>query len=750
MNRSFHPLPTLLLALCGLGAAAPAQAESFLVHSQEEYTAASKRVQAGDTIILANGTWEDFEVRFTGEGTADRPITLTAEEKGRVVLSGQSNLRLSGRHLVVSGLVFRNGHTATSEVVAFRTNKENLAFHSRVTEVVIDGFNNPERSETDFWVVMYGQHNRFDHNYLAGKSNNGVTMAVRLDSADSLENHHRIDHNFFGHRPVLGSNGGETLRIGTSRYSLEDSFTVVENNYFERCDGEVEIISSKSGGNVFRGNVFFESRGTLTLRHGNDNLVENNVFFGNGVDHTGGIRVINKRQTVRNNYLEGLTGSRFGSALTIMNGVPDSPINRYHQVEGALVRNNTLIDSEHIHLAAGSDAERSAVPIDSRFLENLVFNNDGRDPFSVFDDISGIEFDGNVANPVDAPALETGFRRSPVKLERSDSGLLYPVGDAFADIGVPRGLPVLSRNQTGPAWFTKPAQRREFGSGETRPVPDRADLARAVAGAGPGDVLQLTGRHYLAEKVLVIDKPLTLKAADGVRPVIEFERNTLFEIADGGSLRLEGLRISGGSAPDVAGNTLLRTSRYSMLNNYRLHLVDVEVVDLNVNHSFNVLTVSRSTFADEILIEDSTFQNVTGAVLELNRETDDLGLYNAEYVTVRNSEFEDIGEALMVVYRGGTDESTFGPHVLVSDNQLHRIGLSTRNRAGASMLLHGAQQTRIFGNRFEDSRGILIEHTVGEPRTRIEGNAFIGTPAPEVSGDPATVLDNTLAPGRDS
>ena len=33
---------------------------------------------------------------------------------------------------------------------------------------------------------------------------------------------------------VLGSNGGETLRIGTSHYSMFNSNTLVENNYFDR------------------------------------------------------------------------------------------------------------------------------------------------------------------------------------------------------------------------------------------------------------------------------------------------------------------------------------------------------------------------------------------------------------------------------------------------------------------------------------------------------------------------------------
>ena len=396
----------LVLACLLNGAAHTAE---ITVASQEEYAHAVNRLQPGDTLVLANGEWRDFEILFTGKGVPGKPITLTAETKGEVLVTGQSNLRLAGEHLVVSGLVFKDGHSPTNTVIAFRRSKGEYANHSRVTEVVIDHFNNPERFETDFWVMLYGKHNRFDHNHLEGKSNQGVTMAVRLDSEENQENHHRIDHNYFGPRPVLGSNGGETLRIGTSHYSMSDSFTTVENNYFDRCNGEVEIISSKSGANVFRGNVFSESRGTLTLRHGNGNIVENNVFLGNRVDHTGGIRVINKRQVVRNNYMYGLTGHRFGGALVVMNGVPNSPINRYHQVENSIIENNSIIASEHIELAAGSDEERSAPPVSTAFRNNLVHNDDGKSVIAVHDDISGIDFSGNLLNEVASPAVANGF-----------------------------------------------------------------------------------------------------------------------------------------------------------------------------------------------------------------------------------------------------------------------------------------------------------------------------------------------------
>ena len=83
------------------------------------------------------------------------------------------------------------------------------------------------------------------------------------------------------------------------------------------------------------------------MRHGHGNVIENNVFFGNGKDHTGGIRVINERQTVRNNYMSDLAGYRFGGGLVVMNGVPNSAINRYHQVKNAVIENNTLVNVDH-------------------------------------------------------------------------------------------------------------------------------------------------------------------------------------------------------------------------------------------------------------------------------------------------------------------------------------------------------------------------------------------------------------------
>lgn len=731
----FKLIQFLLIFLASALFPTSAHAEEKLVSDIAGYQKALKSVEAGDTIVLENGTWTDFEILFEGQGTETQPITLKAQTAGKVIISGQSNLRLAGKHLIVSGLVFKDGYTPTSAVISFRKNKDELANHSRVTEVVIDGFNNPERYENESWVMMYGQYNRFDHNHIANKKTKGVTMAVRLNTPESQENYHRIDNNYFGPRQILGSNGGETLRVGTSHYSLTDSYTTVENNYFDRCDGELEIISNKAGKNRFIGNVFYQSRGTLTMRHGNDTLVENNVFFGNGADHTGGIRVINKRQTIRNNYLEGLAGYRFGGALVVMNGVPNSKINRYHQVEDSIIENNTLVNSDHIQLAAGSDFERSAVPIRTRFNNNLIVSKDQRDPFTIYDDVSGIAFDSNVINASVDEQIKAGFVQTSLTMGKADNGLQYPSpypesSEIDKDIGVSSALSPIEKSATGVNWYAKPAESATFDHGRVvRVKPGLDTLADALKEAKDGDVLSLRAGQYAVSRILFLDKAITIKAAKASKPVeISFERGALFEIQDGGNLKLSGLTITGEQSPDSAGNSVIRTQRRSMLSNYRLEIEDTRVIDLDINHSFNFLSVSKGTFADEIKITNSEFKNITGAILSLDKEADDLGIYNAEYVIIRDSSFDSVQGDLVDFYRGGTDESTFGPHFELIGTELNNVGQGKRNKSKSSMVLHGVQVSNIHSNTIKNSLPLRVNHTVGEPVTRITKNAFTDTP----------------------
>jgi len=711
--------------------------QSGLVRNIDEFNRAVSQATPGTTITMANGVWTNVELVLIGNGEEGKPIKLQAETPGEVIISGQSNLSFSGEFIEISGLVFKDGYTPTSAVISFRTGVDELANNSRVTNCVIDGFANPERFTGDHWVFMYGKNNRFDSNSLIGKVNRGVTMAVKMDTEASRQNNHIIENNYFGPRPVFGSNEGETLRVGTSHFSRLYSNTIVRNNYFDRVNGEHEIISNKACGNVFRNNVFFECQGTLTMRHGTNTLVENNYFLGNGKANTGGIRIINENQTVRKNYLAGLTGRRFRGALVIMNGVPNSPINRYNQVVDSYMENNIVINSDYIQLCAGSDEERSAIPIGSTFKNNLILGNTNANPFTIYDDVSGIEFAGNVMSEGVNPPFKEGFESVPLELSENENGLLVPPADLVDRIEFgPIALPV-TKEEVGATYYPKREIQGSFGVGQTTAVSPGTDtMLEALANSNSGDVLVLeNGGEYVMTKYAIVNHPIMIMTNEGDKAVILSERQSFFRIQNGGALSFKNVVFDGAKSPDQSGNNVITTT-YSMNLNYALVVDDCEVRDLDKNHSFDFIKPAKYTFADSVVIINSSFTNVTGAVMTLDMEVEDIGNYNAENVKIINSTFTDVKHEIANIYRGGTDESTFGPIVTIKDIEINNSGHGKRNNIGAVLRFHGIQRLNVDNVKINDSKGIDLFMTNGEPITKLSNITFSGSEGLKANDEP--------------
>src|SRR5262245_53341184 len=89
--------------------AAPAFAADIKVSSAADIAAAHATIKPADTSILLDGTLRDQAIIFKATGEADKPITLRAQNPGKVILTGKSSLKIDGRHLVVSGLFFKDG-----------------------------------------------------------------------------------------------------------------------------------------------------------------------------------------------------------------------------------------------------------------------------------------------------------------------------------------------------------------------------------------------------------------------------------------------------------------------------------------------------------------------------------------------------------------------------------------------------------------------------------------------------------------
>lgn len=709
--------PAILAAFL-MAFGSPVLARDIVVRSSAEMQAAIKAAQPGDQIILANGDWRDVDIQFDAQGTAAKPIILKAMTPGKVIVSGASALRLAGRHLVVKDLVFRSGQPLGEAAIVTRIGNR-WAENARLTGIVIDGFSNPDRRKEDHWVALYGRNIRFDHSHFEGKQNLGAMFVVIRMPGWPLDNNIRLDHNYFGPRPVLGSNGGETLRIGTSEESLSPSGTVIEDNIFERCDGEVEVISIKSGGNTIRRNLFLRSQGAVVLRHGNGNLVESNIFLGMGEANTGGIRVINRDQTVRNNYLEGLAGGNFTAALSIMNGVPNSVINRYHQVVGGEIANNTLVNPVSILFGAGASAERSAAPEGVKVAKNLVVTDLAHAPFRVDAPTTGIQFAGNVTN-ISVPD-GVGFEQKPVALRRGANGLLYPRNQAMADLGASRQLVAPKRSAVGPAWY-RPASQSAAQPKPSRTVTIQTSgaLVAALANARDGDVLQLGNGTFTLDEPLPVRRDVTISGAGAH---ISFRAATLFVMEEGGSLTLRGLTISGKEAPSAVGNAVIRSSLRTMLTNYVVDIEDCLFLDLAHTTQFDLIATTPATFAGKVRIAKTQVTDLSGAVLAANSERGNAGLYPVEEIEFEQLSLTRVG-MIADVLRQGTDESTFGPRFSLLDSQITESG---------GVRLSGVQVTRISQNRFLRSAKLEVIHSVGEPSTRITNNEFAASPPPVVS-----------------
>ncbi len=428
-----------ILFLVMLLVATSVTAGSFYVTNADEIKTAMSMARPGDTVLMANGLWTDERILFEGNGEEGNPIVLRAETPGSVVLNGYSTLRIAGSYLEVDGLRFIGGRSISGAVIEFRNGSRNLSHHCRLTNTSIVDYNPSSRSNEYKWVSIYGQYNRVDHCYFSGKTNGGTTLVVWFERTSSPPAHyHRIDHNYFGHRPALGVNGGETIRIGTSTYSLLNSRTVVEHNYFEHCNGEIEIISNKSCENIYRYNTFFECEGALTLRHGNRCTVEKNFFIGNRLDLTGGVRVIGEDHKVINNYFQGLYGSSFKSALPILNGVPNSPLNRYFQVKNALVAFNTFVDCRYsMIIGAGNDSERSLPPENCTIANNVIMTT--YTAIRQEDEPINLTWEGNIIQSPDLGiSRPDGIMLADVNLTEAPDGLWRP-SDASLLINAARG-----------------------------------------------------------------------------------------------------------------------------------------------------------------------------------------------------------------------------------------------------------------------------------------------------------------------
>jgi len=732
------------------------------VNNHEELQLAIKTATPGDEIVLANGIWKDVRIHFVGKGEKDKPIILRAETAGKVFIEGESYIKFGGEYLNVSGLYFRNGFTPSSSIIEFRVDENNIANYCRVTNTVIENFTQLDRYTPDHWIEFWGRHNQLDHCYITGKSNQGPTVRVFLSGNEHINNYHQIVNNHFGPRPRKGGPKAETMQIGDSYTSMTPSYVNVSNNLFERCNGEVEIISSKSNFNEFRNNIFYESEGSLVMRHGNYCTIDGNFFIGSDKSRfVGGIRVINTGHWITNNYFYKIHGEEFRSPLAIMNGIPKSPLNRYNQVTDVVVAHNTWIDCTspwQFSVGANSNKSdvlppqeiRSARPKRVVIANNLIYNHTvDAIPLKSYDKVDGVEFENNLIDNQGGKFTKyDGISEQEISLTKNSDNLFSPsegqddilenvyVGFNFENITkdifgnsrlsknyigainkpIQGNKFIIERKLYGPDWFSKVTEQNEASVISISPNND--ELATSLANADDGTILELSSGKYEIDKSLVIGKHITIKSKENnAKAEIIFsgkENTPLFEFNPYGSLTLESVAIKG-TTKQYAFSTL----EENMASGYNLWVNNSEI-----SNFYFILKSYKGSFADTISFSNTRIKNSLNGV-ELAAEIDDKGDYNAEFVSFDNCEFESIQQNVINFYRGGYDESTIGGNLTVTNCAFTNCGANEENK----ILLNtrGIVNVDIFNNTFTNNPVKLIALLWGEKNNKQSDNKIINS-----------------------
>jgi len=698
-----------------------ANAKTVIVKNAAELNTAAKEAMPGDIVVLQNGTWNNITISLNCQGTKAQPIIFKAQTAGKVIITGNSTLKLGGNFIVVDGFYFTNGFAGDDPVIRFSINKSQLANNCRVTNTVINDFNNPKRMDENYWVAFYGKNNRIDHCSFVNKKNMGVLMAVILDDERSRENFHSIDNNYFGVRLPLGSNGGEMIRVGVSQHCEFNSNTQITDNFFEHCDGETEIISIKSCSNVIRNNLFKECQGSVVLRHGNYNTVENNIFFGNNKEGTGGVRVINKGQWVVNNLFYKCRGEWFRSPLTLMNGVPNSPAFRYVAVTEAVIANNSFFECSPIGFCIGSDTERTVTPSASLFKNNLIYNKTGSLIYNAYDDISRIGFSNNYIsrsvtqptvngfdkyqlgskkyNSIEIPIAPTGIKEVPDDslntLSRSRlTGRLSSI-PGLSDIKTIIKIEASVKNTAGAAWF-KTAKKISTGliSVNCRTT---EELKAALANHSNKAIkINLTGESYNINEPLSIAGDVSITSNKKNIILINSTRKLwphVIEIKGGSTLKLIDIKLDLSllNAASFISSDLNGSSGHS-----NLLVTGCSINNMNATF-FNAV---KSTVFDSIIVKNNSFSGNKGILFNFSKETDKKGYYNVEEIKMTGNNFNNNEGQLISMLRGGNDESTMGPYFIFTENNVDNYK-STNDEA----LIHlfGTQRSNIEMNKFTNA-----------------------------------------------
>ena len=311
------------------------------VSNQEEFKEAQLSAVANDIISWLPGTYKDIYLNIFKDN-----ITVQAKELGKTLFTGASKAYISGDGVTLKGFHFIDGDAGSSDVVMLAGD------HIKILELNILRY----AGQKYLYMKRNCQYNLVSKCNFETRTNNIDKNILAIGVSDKQAGFHKIEFcSFKNFEGTGGDMGVEPIRIGSSSRALFDSKTIVEYCYFTKCNGDGELISTKSCKNIFRYNTFEDNPlAELVLRHGNDNVVYGNFF----IKGKGGVRIREgSNHYVFNNYFTELTKR----SITLNSG-------KQNPIKNIYIMHNTFVNTAKLHLGGNKTVLPKKV-----VLENNLF-----------------------------------------------------------------------------------------------------------------------------------------------------------------------------------------------------------------------------------------------------------------------------------------------------------------------------------------------------------------------------------------
>jgi poly(beta-D-mannuronate) lyase len=321
------------------------------IQSLEAFERAIAAARPGDTIVIADGRYDGWKLNVPPKvsGASGRMISIRAETPGGVVLTGDAHIFIRGNYIELADLVFEETGTLSIAI---------HGDHNRVTQV---DFKRAGTRTNTHWPILRiespASDNEIDHCEFLGSAS--VSIQVKVDSDERLPLRNNIHHNLFKDIRRYSKNGQEPIQLLCRLGRVCELMTRVEYNSFVRADGDDELVSVKSSRNMIRYNTASDSNGGITLRAGDDNLVEGNVL----IRTKRGVVVTGDRQVVINNFID--QPQREGILIAVGS-------KRFRAATNSILAHNTITRAPMPITFALRDGVEMKTPQNNRIVNNIL------------------------------------------------------------------------------------------------------------------------------------------------------------------------------------------------------------------------------------------------------------------------------------------------------------------------------------------------------------------------------------------